>query len=114
MQASSVTVNGVLMHFHRSKADKVEIGVHKEGEVLPEVSVRSEMEKNSKKGSEPTKYFSDDENISDSKRRSELAWLTKALEPALQLYRWALSASGLSMSVVLLILLVAYHIWWLP
>ncbi|KAG6593056.1 Sn1-specific diacylglycerol lipase beta, partial [Cucurbita argyrosperma subsp. sororia] len=91
-QASSETVNSVLMHLQRSKADMVENNVGKGNEVLPEVSVRSEMEKNSKEGSKTPKYFSDAEDISDSNRRLELAWLTKALKSASQLYRWALSS----------------------
>lgn len=37
------------------------------------------------------KHTSDEEDLlSDSKWKLELAWLTKALEPALQLCRWAL------------------------
>lgn len=104
-RARSVTVNNVLMHFQRSKVDKVEKGVHKEGEVLHEVSVRSEMGKNGKKGSKHTKHVSDAEVTTDSNRRLEHAWLTKALEPASQLYRWALS-SGLFMLVGFLISLV--------
>ena len=39
------------------------------------------------------KYSSDDEDLmGDSKWKLELAWLTKALEPALQVCRWALPA----------------------
>lgn len=37
-----------------------------------------------------SKYSSDDDDVNDNKRKLELAWLTKALEPALQFYRWAL------------------------
>ncbi|XP_038897253.1 uncharacterized protein LOC120085373 isoform X2 [Benincasa hispida] len=76
----------------RTKVDKVEKGVHKEGEVLQEVSGRSEMGKNSKKGSKRTKSVSEAEDTTDSNRMLELAWWTKAIEPALQLYRWALSS----------------------
>lgn len=99
-QESSVNVNIVLMHFQRSKTDKVEKDLHKEGEGLSEVSVTLEMEKNSEKGSKPTKHFS------DSSKRSELAWLPKALERALQLYRWA---RGLFMLVGILISLLGNH-----
>lgn len=42
---------------------------------------------------------SDDEELSDRKWRLEhLEWLSKALEPALQLCRWALPVTGLLMS----------------
>ncbi|KGN44704.1 uncharacterized protein LOC101216108 isoform X2 [Cucumis sativus] len=88
-QARSVTVNNVLMHFQRSKVDKVENDANKEGEVLREVSLRSEMGKNSTIDCKRTEYV---EDTTDSNWRSELAWLTKALEPALQLYKWALSS----------------------
>uniref|UniRef100_A0A9I9D4L6 Fungal lipase-type domain-containing protein n=1 Tax=Cucumis melo TaxID=3656 RepID=A0A9I9D4L6_CUCME len=88
-QARSVTVNNVLMHFQSSKVDKVENDVNKEGEVLREVSLRSEMGKNSTIDCKRSEYV---EDTTDSNWRSELAWLTKALEPALQLYRWALSS----------------------
>lgn len=44
------------------------------------------------------KYTSDDDDLGDGKWRLELAWLSKALEPALQLYRWALP-TGWSLSV---------------
>uniref|UniRef100_A0A803LFE0 Fungal lipase-type domain-containing protein n=1 Tax=Chenopodium quinoa TaxID=63459 RepID=A0A803LFE0_CHEQI len=40
------------------------------------------------------KYSSDDDELNDSTRKSELAWLTKALEPALQLCRWAFPGNG--------------------
>ena len=83
------------MHFQRSKVDKVENDANKEGEVLREVSLRSEMGKNSTIDCKRTEYV---EDTTDSNWRSELAWLTKALEPALQLYKWALS-SGLYMLV---------------
>ncbi|XP_056684616.1 uncharacterized protein [Spinacia oleracea] len=40
------------------------------------------------------KNSSDDDEVNDSKRKVELAWLTKALEPALQLCRWAFPGNG--------------------
>lgn len=44
----------------------------------------------------------DDEELSERKWRLEhLEWLSKALEPALQLCRWALPATGLLVSVML-------------
>lgn len=41
-----------------------------------------------------SKYSSDEDDVSDGKWNVELAWLTKALEPALQLCRWALPAGN--------------------
>ncbi|KAG6662699.1 hypothetical protein CIPAW_03G261600 [Carya illinoinensis] len=55
-----------------------------------EVSVESEVQKKMCSGSRLSKYSCKDEDLSDRKGRLELAWLTKALEPALQLCRWAL------------------------
>ncbi|CAO2818805.1 unnamed protein product [Amaranthus hypochondriacus] len=41
------------------------------------------------------KYSSDDDDdVQDSKQKLELAWLTKALEPALQFCRWAIPTAG--------------------
>lgn len=37
-----------------------------------------------------SKYSSDDEDPSSNKWKPELAWITKALEPALQLWKWPL------------------------
>ncbi|KAG2719098.1 hypothetical protein I3843_03G244200 [Carya illinoinensis] len=79
-------VYSVLNRFQlqRSKADKVEADMQKE------VSVESEVQKKMCSGSRLSKYSCKDEDLSDRKGRLELAWLTKALEPALQLCRWAL------------------------
>lgn len=52
--------------------------------------VRAEVGKRAEHESRLSKYNSDDDDLSDSKWRLELAWLSKALEPALQLCRWAL------------------------
>lgn len=41
-------------------------------------------------GSGTSRHSSDVEDLSDGKWKIELAWLTKALEPALQMCRWAL------------------------
>lgn len=41
--------------------------------------------------SELCKDSSDDEDFSRKKWKLELAWLSKALEPALQVYKWALT-----------------------
>ncbi|CAK7346435.1 unnamed protein product [Dovyalis caffra] len=49
---------------------------------------------NNKFGAELNNYSSGDENLSDNKGKLELAWLTKALEPALQLCRWAISTGN--------------------
>jgi hypothetical protein len=56
-----------------------------------QVSSPSSSKTNNKSGGELSNYSSGDDDLSDNKGKIELAWLTKALEPALQLCRWALS-----------------------
>lgn len=85
---------GILCRFNsqQKKSNKVEDDVVKRENNVSQVSSRSKVEK--KKVAEDSglgKYNSDDEDLlGDSKWKLELAWLSKALEPALQLYRWAL------------------------
>ncbi|EXC31930.1 Sn1-specific diacylglycerol lipase alpha [Morus notabilis] len=85
---------GILCRFNsqQKKSNKVEDDVVKRENNVSQVSSRSRVEK--KKVAEDSglgKYNSDDEDLlGDSKWKLELAWLSKALEPALQLYRWAL------------------------
>ncbi|KAB5557541.1 hypothetical protein DKX38_008450 [Salix brachista] len=52
--------------------------------------VSSSSKTNSKSGGELSNYSSGDDDLSDNKGKIEPAWLAKALEPALQLCRWAL------------------------
>lgn len=84
-------------HSQQSNMDKVEADAVKEEKNAPQVSLTSKVEKKTYKDPGLTKYVSDDEDLSDNKWKLELAWLTKALEPALQLCRWALP-TGLFMS----------------
>ncbi|KAL9227581.1 hypothetical protein vseg_003255 [Gypsophila vaccaria] len=51
---------------------------------------RPHIAHNAKVGHGISKYSSDDEDGNDNKNKSELAWLTRAIEPALQFCRWAL------------------------
>ncbi|XP_057517625.1 uncharacterized protein LOC130798589 isoform X4 [Amaranthus tricolor] len=46
------------------------------------------------------KYSSDDDDVQDSNQKSEFAWLTKALEPALQFCRWAIPTGNGSESKI--------------
>nr|XP_023886816.1 uncharacterized protein LOC111998925 [Quercus suber]POE68144.1 sn1-specific diacylglycerol lipase beta [Quercus suber] len=84
-------VYGILNRFQwqRSKADKAEADLLKEATDASQVSLRSKVEK-MEDDSRLSKYSSDEEDFTDGKWKLELAWLTKALEPALQLCRWAL------------------------
>ncbi|KAL4596404.1 hypothetical protein ACB092_12G162200 [Castanea dentata] len=84
-------VFGILNRFQwqRSKADKAEADLQKEATDASQVSLRSKVEK-MEDDSRLSKYNSDEEDFTDGKWKLELAWLTKALEPALQLCRWAL------------------------
>ena len=85
-------VYSLLKQFHsrQSKMDKVEADAVKEKKNAPQVSLTSKVENKTDKDSTLTKYVCDDEDLSYNKWKLELAWLTKALEPALQLCRWAL------------------------
>ncbi|KAK4573020.1 hypothetical protein RGQ29_031119 [Quercus rubra] len=84
-------VYGILNRFQwqRSKADKAEADLLKEATDASQVSLRSKVEK-MEDDSRLSKYSSDEEDFTDGKWKLELAWLSKALEPALQLCRWAL------------------------
>ncbi|KAF7804657.1 Sn1-specific diacylglycerol lipase beta [Senna tora] len=74
------------IQLQRSRTDKVEGGELKKLEETSQVSLDKKLDKNTR----VSKYSSNDEDHSDSKWKLELAWLSKALEPALQLCRWAL------------------------
>ncbi|PPR93613.1 hypothetical protein GOBAR_AA27051 [Gossypium barbadense] len=77
-------MNGVLNRFQSqwSKAEGLkEVIKEKEAKDMAEIETSSRF----------FKYSSGDEDyVGDTKWKLELAWLTKALEPALQLCRWAL------------------------
>ncbi|KAL6338214.1 hypothetical protein AAG906_015183 [Vitis piasezkii] len=70
--------------------EKVENNEAREAKKDLKLPVRAEVGKRAEHESRLSKYNSDDDDLSDSKWRLELAWLSKALEPALQLCRWAL------------------------
>ncbi|KAI4301128.1 hypothetical protein L6164_034440 [Bauhinia variegata] len=80
------------LQLRRSRADKIDGDKFKEVRTTPRVSFDSKLDKEVDHNSQIGKYNSDDEDPSDRKWKLELAWLTKTLEPALQLCRWALSA----------------------
>ncbi|XP_062080545.1 uncharacterized protein LOC133785307 isoform X2 [Humulus lupulus] len=88
-QESERFVHGILFRCYsqQKQGHKVEEDTVKQKTSAPQVSLRSKVEKDSRLGT----YASDDEDLlGDNKWKLELAWLTKALEPALQLCRWAL------------------------
>ncbi|XP_058770976.1 uncharacterized protein LOC131644484 isoform X2 [Vicia villosa] len=73
------------LQLQRSRANKVE----KDEKESCQFSSMSKVKKaDHNKGI--SKYSSDEEDSSDSMWKLELAWLTKAVEPALQFCRWAL------------------------
>ncbi|XP_061366957.1 uncharacterized protein LOC133310085 [Gastrolobium bilobum] len=74
----------------RSSADKAEDDKLKEEQEKRQISFKSEVKKKADDSYVISKYSSDDEVPSDNKWKLELAWLTKALEPALQFCRRAL------------------------
>lgn len=74
-----------------SKAEKVEVDVSKETNDTAQVPVMPKVVNNMSPYPPIKKYSSTDDDSSDQKWSLELAWLTKALEPALQLCRRALA-----------------------
>lgn len=82
------------LQLRRSRADKVEEGKLKEEQGI---SFKSEVKKKAGDDYGISKYSSDDEDLSDSKWKLEMDWLTKALEPALQFCRWALPTGLLTL-----------------
>lgn len=92
-------VYSILTRFHsqQSEVDKVAVDAVKQEKNASQVSLKSKVENKPDEDFDLSKYVSDGENLSDTKWKLELAWLTKALEPALQLYRWALP-TGLFLS----------------
>ncbi|WJX12003.1 hypothetical protein P8452_02547 [Trifolium repens] len=77
------------LQLQRSIADKAEKDKLKEVQESCQVSSTSKVNK-ADDNYGISKYSSDEEDLSDSKWKLELDWLTKALEPALQFCRWAL------------------------
>lgn len=84
------------IQLQRSIADKVEGGEPKKLEETTQVSLEKKVNNNTR----VSKYSSDDEDQTDSKWKLELAWLTRALEPALQLCRRALPTGLLTLEHV--------------
>ncbi|XP_010679220.2 uncharacterized protein LOC104894639 isoform X3 [Beta vulgaris subsp. vulgaris] len=80
-------VYGTLTRF-RSQSSKTETEGSNETPRRPELIDRKDFDP------VVAKYSSDDDEVNDNKRKLELAWLTKALEPALQFCRWAFPAGN--------------------
>lgn len=97
---------GILYNFRNryqsqwSKGEKVETPVSKEAKDESQVPLRPKVDKETDSDSRISKYSSDEDDFSINKWKLELAWLTKALEPALQLYKRALP-SGLFIIVLI-------------
>ncbi|KAH7862628.1 hypothetical protein Vadar_007398 [Vaccinium darrowii] len=77
-----------------SKAEKVEMDVSKETNDTAQVPVMPKVVNNMSPYPPIKKYSSTNDDSSDQKWSLELAWLTKALEPALQLCRRALATGN--------------------
>ncbi|GMI85752.1 hypothetical protein like AT2G42450 [Hibiscus trionum] len=67
-----------------------ELNKEKEAKNLAQVSLKAAVNKEVEADANTEFRSSDEDNVGDTKWKLELAWLTKALEPALQLCRWAL------------------------
>jgi hypothetical protein len=87
------------LQLQRSRADKAEKDKLKEVQESCQVSSKSKVNK-ADDNYGISKYSSDEEDLSDSKWKLELDWLTKALEPALQFCRWALPTGLLSVNFI--------------
>ncbi|XVF32421.1 hypothetical protein REPUB_Repub17cG0081100 [Reevesia pubescens] len=87
-------LNGILNRCQSqwSKTDGIkEPNKEKTAEDVAQVSLKPEVDKQADSDNLLFKYSSGDEDyVGDTKWKLELAWLTKALEPALHLCRWAL------------------------
>ncbi|XP_057507860.1 uncharacterized protein LOC130790833 [Actinidia eriantha] len=73
-----------------SKKETVEVDMSKEAKDKSQIPVPPEVDNNFNYESQIRKYRSSDDDLSNNRWKLELAWLTKALEPALQLCRRAL------------------------
>ncbi|MED6198114.1 hypothetical protein PIB30_062932 [Stylosanthes scabra] len=79
------------LQLQRPITDKVEEDKLKEGNQARKISFKSEVKKKKADDSYRTnKDSSDDEDPPDNKWKLELAWLTKAIEPAVQFCKWAM------------------------
>ena len=84
-----------------SKKETVEVDMSKMAKDKSQIPVPPEVDNNVNYESQIRKYRSSDDDLSDSRWKLELAWLTKALEPALQLCRRALP-TGLFIAIAIL------------
>ncbi|XAR58632.1 hypothetical protein NMG60_11014107 [Bertholletia excelsa] len=79
-----------------SKGQKVEVDLSKDVKDSSQLPVTPKLDKNTNYNSRIWKYNPNDDDLSDNRWKLELDWLTKALEPALQLCRRALpTGSGI-------------------
>ncbi|XP_058208508.1 uncharacterized protein LOC131321637 [Rhododendron vialii] len=89
-------VHNILIRYQSQwpKAEKGEVGVSKEENDTSQVPVMPKVDNNRSHYRPIKKYGSADDDSSDHKWSLELAWVTKALEPALQLCRRALATGN--------------------
>ncbi|KAK2970149.1 hypothetical protein RJ640_019617, partial [Escallonia rubra] len=73
-----------------SKAEKVEPVASKEAKDASQVPITPKVDKRTDPDPGRGKFSSEEVDISSNNWKLELAWLAKALEPALQVCRWAL------------------------
>ncbi|MED6108750.1 hypothetical protein PIB30_026970 [Stylosanthes scabra] len=79
------------LQLQRPISDKVEEDKLKEGNQARKICFKAEVKKKKADDSYRTnKDSSDDEDPPDNKWKLELAWLTKAIEPAVQFCKWAM------------------------
>lgn len=83
-----------------SKADKTETNKLGEGKTEAQDLMKPGQNQQKDYASGLTKYSSDDDDLNDGKWKLELAWLTKALEPTLQMCRRALTTGLLLINAI--------------
>ncbi|XP_058084224.1 uncharacterized protein LOC131231890 isoform X2 [Magnolia sinica] len=86
-------ISGILTRFRTqsSKAEKAGADDSREGKDGSQGSTKPKQNEQRNQSSGLAKYSSDDDDLSETKWRLELAWLTKVLEPALQMCKRALA-----------------------
>lgn len=93
-----------------SKGQKVEVDLSKDVKDSSQLPVTPKLDKNTNYNSWIWKYNPNDDDLSDNRWKLELDWLTKALEPALQLCRRALP-TGMFISIASSQLYLFHALW---
>ncbi|XP_031503115.1 uncharacterized protein LOC116266150 isoform X1 [Nymphaea colorata] len=101
-KAYQVLVSSLLTQHHMqwSKAEKEAVGCSNVLKNSDNHSAKSELSELKNHQANFNRHDFDGEELTERKQKMELEWFSKALEPAMQLYRWALPAGSNSMQQV--------------